>query len=89
MEPPQGNVKYLADHEEASSNLIDPLTLLRKTIEEIEAGTMHADKLMIIGISTGEDTFNLSYRNSRLKASEMLTAVEILKVKMLKMMGYS
>lgn len=88
MEPPQGKVSYLVDHDKASSDTIDPITMLRKTIEEIEKGELAADQMVIIAINA-QKGFHVSYRASRMKASEIVAAVEIIKRSMLKLMGYS
>ena len=70
------------------NRLWSPVDCLRDCISDIESGTRPADKLVILRINAGEATFDVGYSSANIKASEMLAALECLKVQIMQEMGY-
>ena len=85
------NVKSLSTARALASGdnrLWTPVDCLRDCISDIESGTRPADKLVIMRIVVDDNRFDVGYSSANIKASEMVAAIECLKLQIMQEMGY-
>ena len=77
----------------ANGAYTDPATTLRDAADAIERGELKANKCFIVMVNTtddqgGNDAFNITFYNAKMKCSEILAACEVMKARCLSMMGW-
>lgn len=70
------------------NRLWTPVDCLNDAIADIEKGDKPCNKLVVIRIHADDDKFDVGYHSANIKASEILAAVECLKLHILQEMGY-
>lgn len=72
------------------NRLWTPIECLEDAIRDIKSGTMKADGVVVMFVDRGTDhtMFNVGHYSANIKASEIISAAEILKVKLFNDMGY-
>lgn len=70
----------------ADNRLWGPVDCLQDCLNDVK--DKPCDKLVIIRINTQGDVFDVGYHAAQIKASEILAALECLKIHILQEMGY-
>jgi hypothetical protein len=70
------------------NRLWTPVDCLRDAIKDIESGERPANKLIVLRVNTNEINFDVGYSSANIRASEMLAAIECLKIQILQEMGF-
>lgn len=70
------------------NRLWSPVDCLRDAIKDIEGGERPANKLIVLRINADDTQFDVGYSSANIKASEMLAAIECLKIQILQEMGF-
>jgi hypothetical protein len=70
------------------NRLWSPVECLRDSITDIENGTHPCNKLLVLRINADDTQFDVGYSSANIKASEILAALECLRIQVLQDMGY-
>jgi hypothetical protein len=79
-----GAARAIAAHD---NRLWTPIECLFDAIEDEKKKP--SDKIVVIRIDTKDDEFTVGYNAAKIKCSEILAAIEILKFTLMKEMGYT
>jgi hypothetical protein len=66
----------------------DPVTAVREILADLESGAIKPDAMLVLFVDKGPDKFHVGFHNARLKASEIVTACEMMKSRAMAMLGY-
>ena len=69
-------VVYLSDVVE-DNRFTPPVQLLHETIQEIEDGVCTPNKLVILMLDSTDEKYNVSYRMSNIRFSEVVSLLEV------------
>jgi hypothetical protein len=72
----------------ADNRLWSPVDCLQDAIADVEKGDKPCNKLIVIRIFADDEKFDVGYHSANIKASEIISALECLKLHILQEMGY-
>lgn len=87
---PENNVLSMVDKSNNSAHY-SPAQALADVLERMidpENTWSNCNKILIIGLDTGDSHYEIGWRCAGLKGSEILSLCDAMKAKMLKEMGY-